>query len=73
MRSSRYSFLPAGELPGTLQRSCAEAQAIFLKAHQEAIQAYGEGDEADRVAYAALKPQFEKCGDHWIARTESAA
>lgn len=73
MRSSRYSSLPAGELPGTLQRSCAEAQATFLKAHQEAIQAYGEGDEADRVAYAALKLQFEKCGDHWIARTESAA
>ena len=27
----------------------------------------------DRVAYATLKLQFEKCGDHWIARTESAA
>lgn len=73
MRSSRYGFLPAGELPGTLQRSCAEAQAVFLKAHEEAVQAYGEGDEADRAAYAALKVQFEKCGDHWIARTESAA
>jgi ChaB protein len=73
MRSSRYSSLPAGELPGTLRRSCAEAQAAFLKAHQEAVQAYGKGDEADRAAYAALKLQFEKCGDHWIARTESAA
>jgi hypothetical protein len=73
MRSSRYGFLPAGELPGTLQRSCAEAQAVFLKAHEEAVRAYGEGDEADRVAYAALKAQFEKCGDHWIARTEAAA
>ena len=51
----------------------AEAQAVFLKARQEAIQAYGEGDEADRVAYAALKVQFEKCGDHWITRTEAAA
>jgi hypothetical protein len=46
---------------------------MFLKARQEAIQAYGEGDEADRVAYAALKLQFEKCGDRWIARTEAAA
>ena len=73
MRSSRYGFLPAGELPGTLQRSCAEAQAVFLKAHEEAVQAYGAGDEADRAAYAALKVQFEKCGDHWIARTEAAA
>jgi len=73
MRSSRYGSLPAGELPGTLQRSCAEAREMFLKAHQEATQAHGEGDEADRVAYAALKVQFEKCGDHWIARTEAAA
>jgi len=73
MRSSRYGSLPAGELPGTLQRSCAEAQAVFLEAHQEAIQAYGESDEADRAAYAALKVQFEKCGDHWIARAEAAA
>jgi len=73
MRSSRYGSLPADELPGTLQRSCAEAQAVFLEARQKAIQAYGEGDEADRAAYTALKVQFEKCGDHWIARTEAAA
>jgi ChaB protein len=73
MRSSRYGSLPAGRLPGTLQRSCAEAQAVFLKAHEEAVQVYGQSDEADRVAYAALKLQFEKCGDHWVARTESAA
>ncbi len=73
MRSSRYGSLPAGQLPGTLQRSCAEAQAIFLEAHEKAVQAYGEGDEADRAAYATLKLQFEKCGDHWVARTEAAA
>jgi ChaB len=73
MRSSRYGSLPAGSQPGTLQRSCAEAHARFLKAHEEAVRVYGESDEADRVAYAALKLQFEKCGDHWIARTESAA
>jgi hypothetical protein len=46
---------------------------MFLQGHEEAVQAYGESDEADRVAYAALKLQFEKCGDHWVARTESAA
>lgn len=73
MRSSRYGSLPAGRLPGTLRRSCAEAQAMFLAAHEEAVQVYGESDEADRVAYAALKLQFEKCGDRWVARTESAA
>lgn len=72
MRSSRrYQTLAAGELPGTLQRSCPEAQALFLRAREEAVQAYGETDQADRVAYAALKQKFEKCGEHWIAKTDS--
>ena len=72
-RSSRYGVSAAGELPGTLQRSCQEAQALFRKALAEAVQAYGEGDQACRLAYAALKQNFEKRGDHWIAKTEPAA
>jgi ChaB protein len=71
-RSSRYR-LPAGELPATLQRSSQEAQAVFRKAREDAVRAYGETDEAYRAAYAALKEKFEKCGDRWIARAESAA
>ena len=50
-----------------------EAQEMFLQAYEEAVQAYGATDEAYRIAYAALKRQFEKRGDHWIAKTESAA
>jgi len=72
-RSSRYSFSATGRLPGTLQRSSAEAQAMFLAAREKAVQAHGDGDEAVRAAYATLKRKFEKRGDHWIARTESAA
>ena len=70
-RSSRYR-LPAGELPATLQRSPAEAQVMFRKAREEAVRVYGEGDEAYRAAYTALKKRFEKRGDRWIARAESA-
>jgi ChaB len=50
-----------------------EAQAVFLKAREEAVQVHGETDEALRVAYAALKQDFENCGDHWIAKTQPAA
>jgi ChaB len=71
-RSNRYR-LSAGELPATLQRSSAEAQTMFREAREEAVRAYGEGDEAYRVAYVALKEKFEKCGDRWIARAEPAA
>jgi len=73
MRNSRRYGLLAGELPGTLQRSCEEAQAVFLKAREEAVRAHGESDEAHRATYAALKQKFEKRGDRWIARTEPAA
>jgi ChaB len=73
-RSRRYNHLsPAGELPGTVQRSSPEAQAAFRQAREDAVQVYGEGDLADRAAYATLKKEFEKCGDHWIARSETVA
>jgi hypothetical protein len=66
--SKRYGR--TGGLPGTLWRSCREAQETFTKAHQEAVQTYGEGDRADRAAFAVLKQKFEKRGDHWIAKRD---
>jgi ChaB len=65
-RSRRYR--PGDGLPGTLRRSCREAQDAFTQAYDQAAQAYGEGDEACRAAFTALKQRFEKRGDHWIAR-----
>jgi len=56
------------ELPSTLRRSPAKAQRTFAKAHDAAVNEYGEGERAHRVAYAALKHSFEKVGDHWEAK-----
>lgn len=53
------------ELPSTIQRSDAKAQRTFAKAHDGAVETYGEGQRAHRVAYAALKHTHEKVGDHW--------
>jgi cation transport regulator ChaB len=53
------------ELPDTLQRSPAKAQRTFAKAHDSAVESYGEGERAHRAAYAALKHSFKKVGDHW--------
>ena len=61
-----------GELPGTVRRSCHEAQATFTRAHDSAMQTYGEGDQAYRAAFAVLKQKFEKRGDHWIAKRDPA-
>jgi hypothetical protein len=68
-KSSRY---PITELPGTLQRSCREAQEAFLRALDDAVRSHGPGDQAQRIAYMTLKQDFEKRGDHWIAKYDPA-
>ena len=54
-----------GELPSTLERSDAKAQRTFAKAHDSAVDSYGEGERANRTAWAAVKHTHEKVGDHW--------
>jgi cation transport regulator ChaB len=58
------------ELPDTLKRSPAKAQRTFAKAHDAAVEEYGEGERAHRVAYAALKHSFEKVGDRWVPKRQ---
>ena len=53
------------ELPSTLQRSDKLAQRTWSKAHDSAVDEYGEGERAHRTAFAALKHTHEKVGDHW--------
>lgn len=55
----------ASELPGTLRRSPAKAQRQYAKTHDSAAEQHGEGERAHRTAYASLKHDFEKVGDHW--------
>ena len=53
------------EMPETLKRSPKKAQRTWAKAHDSAVESYGEGERAHRTAYAALKHSFEKVEDHW--------
>ena len=57
-------------MPSTLQRSAAEAQRTWGKAHDAAVEEYGEGERAHRTAFAALKHSFEKVGDRWVTKKE---
>src|SRR5437016_6220093 len=56
------------ELPSTLQRSSRKAQRTFAKAHDAAVEQYGEGERAHRTAMAALKRSYEKVGDRWVPK-----
>jgi cation transport regulator ChaB len=58
------------ELPSTLQRSSKEAQETYAKAHDSAVETYGEGQRAHRTAYSALKHKFEKKGNRWVKKEE---
>lgn len=53
------------ELPSTLQRSPRKAQRTWIKAHDSAVETYGEGRRAHQTAFAALKHTYEKVGDRW--------
>ncbi|MFF8278812.1 ChaB family protein [Streptomyces lateritius] len=53
------------ELPSTLERSPEDAQRTWIKAHDSAVDQYGEGERAHRVAFSALKHTYEKVADHW--------
>ncbi len=58
------------EMPSTIRRSSAKAQRTWAKAHDSAVETYGEGERAHRTAYAALKHTHEKKGDRWVAKDE---
>jgi cation transport regulator ChaB len=58
------------EIPKTILRSDEHAQHIWKKAHDSAVKTYGEGGRAHRVAYAALKHEYEKRGDRWVKKME---
>ena len=53
------------EIPSTLERSDKHAQAIWRDTHDSAVETYGEGEAAHRVAFASLKHSYKKVGDHW--------
>ncbi len=53
------------DLPATIQRSPEKAQRTWAKAHDSAVETYGDGERAHRTAFSALKHSFEKVGDHW--------
>ena len=58
------------DIPSTIQRSGEKAQETWAKAHDSAVDSYGEGERAHRTAFSALKHTHEKVGDHWEPKEE---
>ena len=53
------------DMPSTLKRSSRKAQETYAKTHDSAVEEYGEGERAHRIAFSSVKHSFEKVGDHW--------
>jgi cation transport regulator ChaB len=62
--------MPKGktEMPDTIARSPKHAQEIWRKTHDSAVETYGEGEAAHRVAFASLKHSYKKEGDRWVKK-----
>ena len=58
------------DIPSTIERSGKKAQDTWAKAHDSAVDSYGEGERAHRTAFSALKHTHEKVGDHWEPKEE---
>lgn len=59
----------ATKIPATIRRSEKHAQQIWKKAHESAVKTYGDTPAAHRVAYGALKHQYEKAsGGRWVKK-----
>ncbi|MDQ3881418.1 MAG: ChaB family protein [Chloroflexota bacterium] len=58
------------EMPGTIERSDKHAQDIWAETHDSAVETYGEGEAAHRVAFASLKHSYRKEGDRWVAKPQ---
>jgi hypothetical protein len=69
-RSDKGRTEKGADIPSTIQRSGKKAQETWSKAHDSAVDSYGEGERAHRTAFSALKHTHEKVGDHWEPKEE---
>lgn len=71
-KASRPRGPSAGaNIPSTIARSDRHAQSLWRKALASAEKTYGDGALAHRVAYSALKHEYEKTGNRWVRKDEA--
>lgn len=58
------------DIPSTIERSDKRAQEIWDKAHDSAVETYGEGERAHRTAFSALKHEYRKQDDRWVKKAQ---
>ena len=59
------------DIPSTIERSPKKVQDTYEKTLDSAHEQYDSEERAHRTAFAALKHEYEKVGDHWERKAES--
>ncbi len=62
----------AGDMPDTVARSDRHVQDLWRVVHARAVQRFGKGVSAERVALAALEKEYRQQGDRWVRKTRQA-
>lgn len=68
-QTTRQGQAKQSELPSTLRKSNTKAQTTFAKAHDSAVESYGAGRRAHRVACSALTQVTTRSATTVKART----
>ena len=58
------------ELPHTLRRSSKEVQEVYGAAYEAAAKRVGEGEDAERAAYVAVKEKYDLENDHGVPKQD---
>nr|MDA8390087.1 ChaB family protein [Gammaproteobacteria bacterium] len=58
--------------PGTIERSDRHAQRLWRTTRANAIKTYGDDALARRLAFSALKGEYERRGDRWVRKEAQA-
>ncbi len=59
---------PLAAVPGTIERSDRHAQNLWRKTRTVAMKTYGDDALARRLAFSALKGEYERRGNRWVRR-----
>ncbi len=58
--------------PATIERSDRHAQHLWRTTRARAVKAYGDDALARRLAFSALKGEYERRGNRWVRREPAA-
>ena len=71
--TARSRRTPLAPVPATIERSEPDAQTLWRKTRATANKTYGDDALARRLAFSALKDEYERRGNRWVRKEPEPA